>query len=261
MNKNLLISYDAYSKIKHEAPYFYNLNSRKQYLYYFGSNHTHDSQHPQFDLLMEKLNEFFSVTENKKRAIIVEREHTSNQCGNISQYIFFYGESGAGIFYANQTNSTLIMGEPSQKEIFGYLLNSFSKEEIILFYVCHDIKHWQKNKRNRSIETFLSEQTKKYREPLNWQELELNLAFINSIYLKMFGKDLDINDEKLFSQITTPVTIKSKLNEISRSQSQFRNEYILDKIEKYWNEGYNIFIIYGAGHAVMQEPAIRSLVS
>ena len=78
---------------------------------------------------------------------------------------------------------------------------------------------------------------------------------------EIFNQKLDINDKKIFSEITTPVTITSRINELSRSQSVYRNEYILDQIEKYWNDEYNIFIIYGAGHAVMQEPAIRSLIN
>ena len=110
------------------------------------------------------------------------------------------------------------------------------------------------------MQEFLSSHTDKYRRFLNWPDLVISTDLIKDIYKKIFDQELNIEDEKIFSRITSPVDIGSKINELSRSQSEYRNEYILDQIEKYWNEGYNIFIIYGAGHAVMQEPVISSLI-
>ena len=95
---------------------------------------------------------------------------------------------------------------------------------------------------------------------MKWPDLVISLELVNSIYKKLFNQELNIDDEELFSQITTPITVLSRINELSRSQSIYRNEQILVQIEKYWKEGSNIFVIYGAGHAVMQESSIRSLV-
>ena len=126
---------------------------------------------------------------------------------------------------------------------------------------CHSLPIRQKNKKGRSIDEFLLNQTGRYRKLLNWSDLVISFDLINEIYCKLFNKKLDINDENIFSELTSPTVIKSRINELSRSQSQFRNEYILGQVEKCWNDGYNIFIIYGAGHAVMQELAIKSLAS
>ena len=255
------MSYDKYSKIKHKTPYFYVYKSKNQLLYYFGSNHSHDPNHPQFNLLKEKWSEFISNTKKTKRAVIVEACEMSNKELTLETSIIKRGEVGAGAYLSNKSESLLAFGEPKENEIINYLLKNFSKEEILLFFESIAIEFWHNSKTNKSIEEFLSNHTNKYRTLLGWPDLVISVDLINKIYKKIFGQELNIGDKKIFSQMTTPATIKSRINKLSRSQSRYRNEYILDQIEKYWNDRYNIFIVYGAGHAVMQEQAIKSLVN
>lgn len=254
------MSYDEYSKINHEIPYFYIHRSKNQSIYYFGSNHSHDPNHPQFNLLKEKWNEFIDKSKKSERTIIVEAKENSNKETTFEKSIIKHGEVGAGCYLANESKLLLTFGEPKDDDIVNHLLKNFSKEEILLFFESIAISFWQKHRADRDIEEFLSKHTNKYRKLLNWPELIISVEFINKIYKEIFNKEMNINDEETFSEINTPVIIKSRINELSRSQSKFRNEYILDQIEKYWGKGYNIFVIYGAGHAVMQERAIKSLI-
>jgi len=34
--------------------------------------------------------------------------------------------------------------------------------------------------------------------------------------------------------------------------------YLVKEIIKLWNEGKNLFIVYGSGHAIVQEKALRT---
>lgn len=254
------MSYDQYSKIKHETPYFYISRSKDRLIYYFGSNHSHNPNHSQFNLLKKKWSNFLSDTKDMKTAVIVEAYEISKQETTLEEFIIKYGESGAGAYFAYESKSLLIFGEPQNNKIIDYLLRNFSKEEVLFWYECQAIKFWQRHKRGRNIQEFLSNHTEKYRKLLEWPDLIVSVEFISSIYRKLFNQELNINDEKIFSQITSPISIKSRINELSRSQSVYRNEYMLEQTEKYWKEGYNIFIVHGAGHAVMQEPVIRGLI-
>lgn len=254
------MSYDQYSKIKHETPYFYIAKSTKQSIYYFGSSHSHDPNHPQFELLKAKWNEFLDETKGLKTVVLVEAHEMPEPEATLEKEIIKHGESGAGAYLAYKNKALLIFGEPQNDKIIVHLLQYFSKEEILFWYECQAIKFWQQHKKGRSIHEFLSNHTEKYRKLFKWPDLVISLELVNSIYKKLFNQELNIDDEELFSQITTPITVLSRINELSRSQSIYRNEQILVQIEKYWKEGSNIFVIYGAGHAVMQESAIRSLV-
>ena len=260
MNKNLLMTFEEYSRIKHETPYFYYLNYNDQLLYYFGSNHSHDPNHQQFRLLKEKWDKFIDKTKGIKILVILETHKIPKRENTLEESIIKYGESGALAYLAYESKSLIIAAEPETDKIIDYLLKDFSKEEILFWYECQAIKFWQGHKRNRSIEKFLSSHTDKYRKLLKWPDLTVSIELINTIYKKIFNQELDVNDDKVFSEITTPITVKSRINELSQSQSIYRNEYILEQIERYWKDEYNIFIIYGSGHAVMQESAIRSLI-
>lgn len=253
------MSYEEYSKIEHDTPYFYTYKTKNQLLYYFGCNHSHDPNHPQFSLLKEKWNEFIDDTKKIKNIVMVESCGISNDKLTLEKSIMKYGEVGAGIFLANESDSLIVFGEPKNDEIIKHLLKTFSKEEILLFFESIALKFWHKGKTNKSMEEFLSNHTNKYSELLNWPELIISVESISAIYKKIFAKELDINNKEIFSQITDPTTTESIINKLSRSQSEYRNEHILNQIQKYWDDKYNIFVIYGAGHAVMQERAIKSM--
>jgi len=254
------MSFEEYSKIKHETPYFYIVRSNEQILYYFGTQHSIDPNHPQFNLLKQKWNEFLNEAKAKKTLVLVERNIKDDKQNTLEESISKYGESGAGMYFAFENSSEFKNPEPKIEEIVTFLLKNYSKEEILYFYESIAINHWQKNKIQQNINEFLSKNNEKYKKLLDWANLKISFDLLKEIHKKIFGQELDINDQSFFSQVTNPVTIKSRINELSRSQSIYRNEYILGQIEKYWSNSYNIFVVYGASHAVMQRPAIESLI-
>ena len=59
--------------------------------------------------------------------------------------------------------------------------------------------------------------------------------------------------------MTNPVDAKTIINKDCRKASQIRDEAIIGYIADLIKQGRNIFIAYGATHAVMQKAVIRSL--
>lgn len=262
MNKNLLLSYGEYAKMHHETPYLYRLESKGQLLYYFGAQHSRDPEHPQYKLLVEKWGEFIHESQSQriKTAVVIEAFEISAQRLSLEECVKRYGERGAGAYMADKDKALLVFGEPKMEDVVLYLLKKYSKEEIVLFFECVALNFWHNNKTGKSIEEFLASHTEKYRILLNWPDLVISTQFIQEIYKRVTNQELHMQDGKVFGEITSPTVTGSRINELSRSQSLYRNEYLLDQIEKYWNEGYNLFIVYGAGHAVMQEPVLRDFV-
>ena len=125
MNKNLLMSYSEYSKIKHETPYFYIIKVPEHIIYYFGSSHSHEPSHQEFGLLKEKWDEFINETKNSKSVVILETSQIPEQETTIEKAIIKYGESGAGAYLAYINNLPLILGEPENSQVIDYLLNDY----------------------------------------------------------------------------------------------------------------------------------------
>ena len=58
-----------------------------------------------------------------------------------------------------------------------------------------------------------------------------------------------------------PAKSTNRLNEISRASSDFRDKVMAAKISDAVCKQKRVFAVVGASHVVMQEPAIRALVS
>ena len=72
-------------------------------------------------------------------------------------------------------------------------------------------------------------------------------------------RTMDINDELFFYNITNPVVTDTIINNVCRQASMLRDQYIIASIDQLIQDGKNIFVVYGATHAVMQEPAIKDI--
>lgn len=260
MDKNLLISFKDYLVTEHNQPYFYSVQSPRQVLYYFGAKHTKDPTHPQFKLLKEKWQEFLSKTSSTKQVVFFEGAVRIIPEMVLEEVIEKYGESGAIVFWANQLQVVNFHLEPPTEHETKELLKNFSQEEVFYFCMLRKLMSWQRGSEPKDFDEFLKINTKYYHDVLDWEGFNFSFEVIQKVHRDIFGKDFDLSDKDFISKISNPTYNISRINEIARRSSDVRNLAILDHIEKYWREGYNIFVVYGASHAVMQEPAIKSLV-
>lgn len=262
MNKSLLMSFEEYSLIlnKHERPYFYFVKSANQFLYYFGSKHTCDPTHPQFELLQKEWSDFLQKTSGTKSVVIFEGVANIKNQSTLEEVIEKYGESGAIVFMAGKENIPCFRPEPTIEYEAELLLKEFSKEEIFYFYIIRGIVTWQRTVVKKEFDEYIKLNIKRYQDILKWETFDFSFDTAKKIHQQIFGKEFDLNDKEYIAKIPSPSFRESRINEIARKSSTIRNIVILDCIEKYWLEGNNIFVVYGANHAVMQESAIKSLV-
>lgn len=259
------MSFEEYSIIlnKHERPYFYFIKSSDQFLYYFGSRHTHDPEHPQFELLQKEWQAFLQKAKTSKGKSIVIFEGNVNPKNlttlTSKEIIQKYGESGAIVSWANQEHVSCFRPEPTIEYEAEKLLKEFSKEEVFYFYIIRGIVTWQRTIIRKEFDEYIKANIKRYQDVFNWQNFDFSFDAVEKMHKQIFGKEFDLNDKEHIAKIPSPSFEMSKINEIARKSSTIRNIAILDCIEKYWLEGYNIFVVYGANHAVMQEQAIKSL--
>ena len=66
---------------------------------------------------------------------------------------------------------------------------------------------------------------------------------------------------KFVQRDANPAIWQTVINELSREVSIARDVYIIEKIREYWLKGFNIFVVYGSGHAIIEEPDIRNIVN
>lgn len=260
MNKKLLLSEEEYSAFgKYDIPYVYSIKSGGQILCYFGSKHTWDPSHPQFELLQKEWQEFLQKTAGLKSVVIFEGNTGFDATATLKEVIEKYGESGAIVFWANQEHIPSFRPEPTIQDEVKELLRDFSRSEIFYFYMIRGIISWQRAIVRKEFDEFVKLNARRYQDALGWPDFDFSFESVKETHKQIFSREFDQNDKDLFKTLNSMFG-KTRITEIAKKSVNIRDLSILECIEKYWQEEYCVFVVYGSVHAVMQERAIRDMV-
>lgn len=253
--------WEIYNKTEHSVPYTYIIEKNNQYLFYFGSRHTYDQNHPQFEEIRNFWKVFLDRTKNINTVVLVEGGRRP-VLETEEEAIKIGGEMHFVTFLASKSDIFTISPEPNDCERFQVLLKAgFSKEEIIYHEFARVCYQWNQIQEKVDFEKYINEYLAADAEQSGWRDFSFTIDNMKQIQKKLFGTEFDINDKQFFYDIINPTTEKSVINRISRwDDDEFRDLHILEQIEKIWKEGKNVFVIYGASHAVRHEPVIRDFI-
>lgn len=265
--KDIILSDEAYTrhpfaKSEGERSYKFEIINGKKHLYYFGSAHTNKIGDP----LFTEIKAAFDGT--KPQLVLVEgvesinsnKEETMAKGKKMSlEDSIKYGESGYALKLAIDAGIDFESPEPSFNIEIQMLLDSgYSKKDIFNFYMYRSVYQYQRENQERSVEglgRFLKFHSEKFN---GWSENEIG-SFVNELY-----SGIELNSQK-YEKSTDPIPWKGQkqlvTNEIARASSNFRDKYIIGKMAEALKRYDKIFVVYGASHAVKQEPAIRALLA
>ena len=265
LNKNLIISFAEYiasqNEARHRLPYTYSLEKTGQVLFYFGSEHKKDPTHPQFATLHQEWKRFLNKAQNKKSIVIYEGNVNENSLPSLEKAIEQFGESGAIVYLARQANVPYFRPEPTIGGESKELLEEYSKEEVAYLYMMRAIASWLRNSATEDFDEYVKRIVERNIKELGWPDFNFSFeSTVVSTHKKIFDREFDIEDKNFIMRVANPMYNLSNINEIARTSSQIRNITILDCIRDYWEKGYNIFVVYGASHAVMQERALEDMI-
>ncbi|MCE9517697.1 hypothetical protein K8Q96_01690, partial [Candidatus Nomurabacteria bacterium] len=152
--------------------------------------------------------------------------------------------------------------EPPEEMRFAELLKNFSKEEIAYYEFAKVVHQWNRHHGTKpNFEDYMKPYLDNDRRHSGWSDFDFSIAHMAEIENKIFNREFNKDDFKFYDTVINPTITFSRINEVSRVEdSGLRDKYILQQIEKFWQEGKNIFIVYGCSHAVMHEQAVRKLV-
>jgi hypothetical protein len=262
MIEDYLMTFDDYNKADHPTPYKYSIEKGGQILYYFGANHSHDPKNEQYPELRKFWEDFLNKTGDANSVVFVEGgKRPVNE--SEEQAIIEGGEANFITYLASQKEIETFSPEPPEKFRFNELLKKFTKEEIIYYEFARTTFQWNRftEGEQSNFEDYINKYLSRDKHNSGWDDFDFSIENMIRIQKQMFDREFDKNDKDFFYKIINPTTDFSRINELSRFEdSEFRDRYILQQIEKSWLEGRNIFVVYGCSHAVMHEPALKKLV-
>lgn len=265
INTDLLLSNEEHlalpNDIKWKTPYLYSFEHDDQVLYYFGSKHVMDSKHPQFETLHEKWQDFLNKTRGKKTIVIYEGNVIEKNLASLGQAIEQHGESGAIVYWANKDCVPCFRPELTIVDETKELLKEFSRAEVFYFYMMRGIVTWQRKVSPEDFNEFIAKNIERYKKELDWTGFDFSFeSAIAKAHKKIFGKEFSLEDKDFLLRTQSPSFKESHINKVSEKSCRIRDTSILKHIERCWNDGYNIFVVYGANHARIQERAIKDMI-
>jgi hypothetical protein len=255
---NLLLTGEERNKKRFKIPYIFNIKNADQELVYFGSNHSYDPKDEQFEMIEKLWDEMknkypigmiTSVIEGSLRKKILERD----------EIILKSGESGFLQHLANTAGIEVVCLEPLYGKIMDQLALKHQREKVFYYSVASVCLQWNNLTIKPNFEKYIVEYLEKDKEETGWIDFDFSIKNIKKIHQDIFGTEFDENDKNFFYKTVDP-TGNSVLSQISRDMDLIRDSNIVEGIVSKWKEGRSIFVVYGSGHAVTQEPALLELL-
>lgn len=254
-----LMTYNDYVKQRHSVPYTFILESKGNFIYYFGEAHSFDPEHPQWVGQKDFWNDFVKNTEGKKRIAFIEggeRPVSKDE----KEAILNHGGMGLVTWLAHEAGIERFSPEPDEKYERDELEKNFTKEEIQYYYFARVVHQWHRKNPQPNFEEYINRYLEDDKKQSGWTDFDFSIDAMKKIHTDIFHTEFDIHDTDFFYNAGNPTKGLSVVNAVSRASSAIRDEYIVEQICKYVKDGYSIYLQFGCTHAVMQEPLLRELL-
>lgn len=257
----LIMTSEEYNKKQFSIPYIYEISNASQVLVYFGANHSEDPENYQYPILEKEWNQFKERVDIKKTLILVEggqREIASNKVEAIRQ-----GTEGDFIAYvAAQEGIGNKCPEPSRVLLNNEIAQEYPRRYVIFAWFVRYLDAWHRqSNQHGDFKKYIYKNLILDKNELGWHDVDFSIGGMIAVFKELFpNREFDELDGELYYLLSNPHKNINVINEINRRISLIRNAFIVRETIKYWNEGYSLFIPFGSGHAVVQEPALRKLL-
>ncbi len=272
INSFPVMSFEEYSQRKHVQPYIYEIEAGAKKLSYFGSHHSHDPNDPMFaeienmleplDAQLVMVEGFEGLNENKEQII----ENLSTE--SYEEAIERGGEFRFTMKLAASRGIDMQSPEPKSSDEIKHLESRFSREGIFVFYLYRSLnQYWRLNEAKRpSIDDYLKLELEDFKALTEWENFDYSIDNLEYIGRDIWGAEGDFDNKEVASDRIDPIPWPDKqetqtvINDIARASTRYRDEYIVTKIKEALEKHDRVFVVYGASHAYMQEPALRALL-
>lgn len=236
-------------------PYLLEYTNNRQILNFFGSKHSTDSSDSQWSILEAKWADF-AAHDNDKKILVYERQDFDIKDETRDTALAKYSESGLAVWLAKQTGIPSTSGEPSIISEIEHLKQKYSLEEIVTYYFGRQMLQWltQDFEANPDWRKYATNTLEKYDSLDCWEGKNITLDNALAWFSTTTGKDFDSQDRQTLYSLSDP-----SQSEVSSASGMFRDAYLFQQIQEKWQTGYDVFVIYGSGHAIVLEPALKDL--
>jgi hypothetical protein len=251
--------------ISNDDLYCYELHNDERALYYFGVRHSSDVDNPMFLNLKQTFMDFkpdMVLVEGNPRINDDSESYREELRAMSEDEAKTRGESRYTLKLSSDNNIDAYSPDPDVPEVIEYLVDlGYTQKDICYFYLYSELHRYARGLRDDSFissdfEEYITPQIEELALYKGWTTETLN-ELVHECVSNITSENMDYCIDQL-SPIPEEGETYTVINEISQQSSYFRDLYIVKKIIKYGLQYKRLFIVFGSGHAIKEETALRS---
>jgi hypothetical protein len=255
----LLLTWQEYNEKKFSIPYVFSIEKDGQLLMYFGARHVNSPSDSQYLLLQSEWERFLAHPAVCKIAIGEGRGPRPAR-SNIEESIAEFGEQGWLGSRAREAHIGLAYPDPQEWSVWNTLLDRYTKDELFLFDIMQFAHQWNRGDKGKPFGDYLEPYLDPYRAQAGWDGYDFSLTHVRALLQGLLGREFDEHDSAFFYRQINPSIFETRFNQLSRDIDVYRDTAVVKEIVTRFRAGESLFIVFGCGHAVVQERAIRTLL-
>ena len=247
----------SYESREPDLPYILEEEKEGKLLIFLGAVHSNDPAHPQWPQFESRWRHFVNHP-NTKKTVFVEG-HAELDEGATKEQALANGESPLAIWEARQAGIPVESPEPDRVKEIKHLQLNFSDAQVVTYYFGRQMLQWARQDRQLQPDT-------------DWRDYAgillgrldesgcfaegVNLENAMAWFKQVTGREFDSQEMETLYTVSDPYQSR-----VSAASGDYRDKFLLKRIEEELTKGNDLFIVYGSGHAIKLEASIKDLVS
>lgn len=262
-----IMTIEEYSKIEHVRPYIFELKAGEKELYYFGSPHISDPSNPLFaeiEAAFNRANPDIVFVEGMHIRGDKTKFNESVKSATREEAIDSMGESGLTLKLGVEKGIDWESPEPTDEDLYNHLRSEgFSQDEIFAWDVFNILPQYNRQMKREGFERYISGFIDRFKRTTNWESFDYSYERAIKLGEQIFGEEVDVENDLNAPNRVDPIPWDEKketqtvLNRISEASMIMRDKKIVEDILEGFKAHKRVFVVYGASHAVIQEPALK----
>ncbi|MAZ29830.1 hypothetical protein CL655_00930 [bacterium] len=262
---------EQYARTRHDTPYLYTLGSGEDALTFVGARHSNDPYDKLFSIIPEHFDSF------KPDVVAVEGVQSMSGAAGTERFIAGLtrqeaitrgGESIFTIKHALEQGVPWFCPEPSDAALMRHLvLHFYDRETLVAWYVLRLLGQYHRRAENMPFVAYVAPFLSYLEQATSWSDVSFTYNQALETAAAVLSQEPNLYNADRAIEYTDPIPWSNRweqqtvFNEITRTALAFRDRHIIKRISDELLRGQRVLVVYGAGHAVMQEPAYRLLLN
>jgi hypothetical protein len=262
-----LLTPEQYARVRHTTPYLYTLGSGDDALCFVGAQHSTDPTHEQFAAIRD------AFTSHQPDLIMVEG--MQNLVGKPSTDRFIQqlsdtdaiargGEAVFTIKLAQEQGIDWQCPEPADAALMRHLLlQLYTPDQLVAWYTLRILGQYHRREETMPFVGYMAPFLSYLQQATGWRAEVCTLEHALTIVATTLGHSPNLYNHERAEEYTDPIPWPNRweqqtlFNEITRTAMRYRDRTIVRRVATKLAAGRRPLVVYGAGHAVIQEPAYR----